>query len=77
METCWLRFDRYELNQSSAFPRTHADIPAQSLQRDVNYDQLCVSNAALRSTIRVTCCEFIFKRKPFMTLSKAVSVLWC
>ena len=38
-----------------------------------------VSNVAPRSnrTIRMTCCEFIFKRTSLITLRKAVSVLWC
>ena len=75
MDTCWLRFDRYELKESSTFPR----IPTSLCSRSNKISWSTVPNAALRSnrTIRVTCCGFIFKRTSFISLSQAVSVLWC
>ena len=75
MDTWWLRFDRYELNQSSTFPC----MPTSLRSHSNKILRSTVSNAALRSnrTIRVTCCLFIFKRMSFITLRKVVSVLWC
>ena len=75
MDTCWLRFDRYELKESSTFPR----IPISLSSRSNEILWSTVSNAALRSnrTIRVTCCGFIFKRTSFISLSYAVSVPSC
>ena len=54
MDTWWLRFDRYELNQSSTFP----SMPTSLRSHSNKILRSTVSNAALRSnrTIRVTCC---------------------
>ena len=54
MDTWWLRFDRYELNQSSTFPCMLTSLHSRSNK----ILRSTVSNAAFRSnrTIRVTCC---------------------